>query len=228
MKGFNEDSIKQFMLWQQEHGSKQPFGAKKTVDPAPDPPPSAPRGRGKFNLPKKKKNKTMPKDEDINDDKVRGVPRRSISPETMKRHTDTHSHTHARTQRTRTQDERRAACARLLHLLADGRMEPIPRLHGRWGRQGQIGCRLEVGHRNRETIRHEAQNRAGLDMPGRKISLDKSFHSGDKVCLQVSEVCGLRGEKGEDLTDKYCFDTVTQIQLRYGNLRRERLRPDRR
>ena len=72
-KDFNEDSIKRFMLWEQEHGSKgskQPFGAKKTVDPAPDPPPSAPRGRGKFNLPKKKSKKTMPKDEGIDDDKV--------------------------------------------------------------------------------------------------------------------------------------------------------------
>ena len=103
LKDFNEDSIKRFMLWEQEQGSKgskQPFGAKKPVDPDP---PFAPRGRGKFNLPKKKKkNKTMPKDEDIDDDKVRDVQRRSISPETMKRHTDTHSHTHAHTQRTRT------------------------------------------------------------------------------------------------------------------------------
>ena len=105
LKGFSEESIKGFMLWQQERGSKQP---KKTVDPAADPPPSAPRGRGKYNLPKKKSKKTMPKDEDIDDDKVRGVPRRSISPETMKRHTDTHSrarahtHTHTHTHTTHT------------------------------------------------------------------------------------------------------------------------------
>ena len=93
LKDFSEDSIKRFMLWEQEQRDKQQFGAKKSVDPAP---PSAPCGRGRHNLPKKRK-KTMSKDEDIDDDKVREVQRRTITPKTMKRHTRARARAHTRT-----------------------------------------------------------------------------------------------------------------------------------
>ena len=37
------------------------------------------------------------------------------------------------------------------------------------------------------------------------VSVDNFFHSVDKVCLQVSEVRGKKGEKGPNLMEKSAF-----------------------
>ena len=54
LKDFNEADMKSFRLWQKQTGVKTPAGQPPWQSPA-APVPSAPRGRGKHNLPKKTK-----------------------------------------------------------------------------------------------------------------------------------------------------------------------------
>ena len=90
----NEQDIREFRLWKQEQKGKAPkLGVKKDPAAAVNSPPSAPRGRGRLNLTpvQKKSRKTNyadeEEDEDVDEDPTARIktPKRSVSPETMKR-----------------------------------------------------------------------------------------------------------------------------------------------
>ena len=101
LSNFDESSVQEFMKWREEKKRLQErgrpeFGVKpsSSSSSSPRPPPSAPRGPGRFNLPPKTKKRKAPD----------GQPGRTISISTMLRHAHTHTRTrtlarHARSRR---------------------------------------------------------------------------------------------------------------------------------